>query len=418
LPNATVFGNQFSDLCLLAHQPEVHQTRKLACHRAVPIAASLALSLSKAKLAGITRVADVTGLDNIGIPVVMVVRPSSRSITVSQGKGLTLDNAFVSGLMESLEALHAERPALPVYLMQSREISADDSIDISALPCRIGSLFRPDLRIAWTEATDIKTGKSRLVPFELVHMDYTLPFPEGSGCFAMSSSGLASGNFLAEALIHGICELIERDALALASATNWNDMKTIPIGSIPWSGASELVKMVQSAGCTLALYDLTTDIGVPVIAAFLSGGSVSLSTASTAGGLGCHPDPGWACIRAITEAAQSRLTRLAGSRDDIRAEDYDLKAGSPSFVNSDVSVGDLPLSCSYQSLEADLREIMKRLSACGLHNVYAVDLSRAEIGVPVVRVIIPGLEPAPESGTKTGARAERARTCMTRVYCL
>jgi YcaO-like protein with predicted kinase domain len=42
---------------------------------------------------GITRIANVTGLDRIGIPVVMVCRPNSRSVSVSQGKGLTLDAA-------------------------------------------------------------------------------------------------------------------------------------------------------------------------------------------------------------------------------------------------------------------------------------------------------------------------------------
>ena len=54
---------------------------------------------------GITRIANVTGLDRLGIPVVMVCRPNSRSIAVSQGKGLDLDSAKASGLMEALRRL-------------------------------------------------------------------------------------------------------------------------------------------------------------------------------------------------------------------------------------------------------------------------------------------------------------------------
>ncbi|MHA1566275.1 MAG: hypothetical protein ACTSX7_13265, partial [Alphaproteobacteria bacterium] len=49
---------------------------------------------------GITRIANVTGLDTIGIPVVMVLRPNSRSVSVSQGKGFSLDDAKASGVME------------------------------------------------------------------------------------------------------------------------------------------------------------------------------------------------------------------------------------------------------------------------------------------------------------------------------
>src|SRR4051794_33639460 len=65
---------------------------------------------------GITRVANVTGLDSLGVPVVIVCRPNSRSLSVSQGKGLTLDAAKASGLMESIELYHAEHVALPMKL--------------------------------------------------------------------------------------------------------------------------------------------------------------------------------------------------------------------------------------------------------------------------------------------------------------
>ena len=62
---------------------------------------------------GITRLANVTGLDRVGIPVVMAMRPNSRSVAVSQGKGVDLDAAKASALMESVESWHAERIAHP-----------------------------------------------------------------------------------------------------------------------------------------------------------------------------------------------------------------------------------------------------------------------------------------------------------------
>jgi ribosomal protein S12 methylthiotransferase accessory factor len=73
---------------------------------------------------GITRIANVTGLDRIGIPVVMVCRPNARSIAVSQGKGLNLDAAKASGLMEAVETYHAEHITLPLLLGSYAELRA------------------------------------------------------------------------------------------------------------------------------------------------------------------------------------------------------------------------------------------------------------------------------------------------------
>src|SRR5919202_3278663 len=63
---------------------------------------------------GITRIADVTGLDTIGIPVALGIRPLARSLSVSQGKGQTSTLAKVSAAMESIELWHAEHAYPPV----------------------------------------------------------------------------------------------------------------------------------------------------------------------------------------------------------------------------------------------------------------------------------------------------------------
>jgi YcaO-like protein with predicted kinase domain len=78
-------------------------------HRLIPPAETLARLKPLLPQMGITRLANVTGLDTIGIPVVMSVRPCSRSLSVSQGKGLDLDSAKASAAMESIEGYHAER---------------------------------------------------------------------------------------------------------------------------------------------------------------------------------------------------------------------------------------------------------------------------------------------------------------------
>src|SRR5215475_8652615 len=70
---------------------------------------------------GITRVANVTGLDRIGIPVWLCVRPNSRCLSVSQGKGLTAELAQVAAVMESIEMYHAERVREPDLVATYRD---------------------------------------------------------------------------------------------------------------------------------------------------------------------------------------------------------------------------------------------------------------------------------------------------------
>jgi len=110
---------------------------------------------------GITRVANVTGLDRIGIPVVTVCRPNARSLAVSQGKGVDLDAATVSGLMEAAELYHAEHVELPLKLGSQAELqSSHRFVDIDRLPHVAGGRFHRDLVTLWVEGRDLVTDES------------------------------------------------------------------------------------------------------------------------------------------------------------------------------------------------------------------------------------------------------------------
>ena len=99
---------------------------------------------------GITRVANVTGLDWIGIPVAMVCRPNSRSVAVSQGKGVDYLSAQVSGLMEASELYHAETITLPLRLCSYEELRYQHNVvDVDQLPRIERSPFHPNLRVLW-----------------------------------------------------------------------------------------------------------------------------------------------------------------------------------------------------------------------------------------------------------------------------
>src|SRR5919202_1722884 len=77
-------------------------------HRTMAPEETLARIRPHASRMGITRLGNVTGLDRIGIPVAIAVSPNSRSVSVSQGKGLNREQAMASALMEACEGYHAE----------------------------------------------------------------------------------------------------------------------------------------------------------------------------------------------------------------------------------------------------------------------------------------------------------------------
>src|SRR5689334_3494323 len=87
---------------------------------------------------GITRLADLTGLDRIGLPVFAAIRPNSRSVATSQGKGLTHDAARAAALMEAAESWHAERIEGPLRLASINEMSGERLIELDRLPIRSG----------------------------------------------------------------------------------------------------------------------------------------------------------------------------------------------------------------------------------------------------------------------------------------
>jgi ribosomal protein S12 methylthiotransferase accessory factor len=369
---------------------------------------------------GITRVANVTGLDRIGIPVFMVIRPNSRGLAVSQGKGLDAAAAKASGIMESVEGFHAEFAQCPIRLETYRELSRFSNVaDPSSLPRSRDSQFTEHLLVPWTPAIDLFRDTEVYVPYELVHTNVTLPRMPGSGCFMLSSNGLASGNTIAEAAVHGLCELIERDALSLSLGRKDTLERRIDPGTIDDRDVLELLLTYERADMTTVLVDLTTDIGLPVIEAHIvdrTGDSVMKPIPGSRGS-GCHPDRSVAAVRALTEAAQVRLTGIAGSRDDkIRPEyHYEQRAEVIERQRAFALASGLRRdwraipSAARPTIEGDVELLLERLRAAGIPRVMLVDLSRTELPVSVVRVIAEALEPPAESPAyRPGERAKRA----------
>ncbi|WP_441291247.1 YcaO-like family protein [Sorangium sp. KYC3313] len=390
-------------------------------HRAVSPEETMARLRPLMPVMGITRVADVTGLDTLGVPVVMVTRPNARSLSVSQGKGLTLAAARASGLMEAVEHWHAERVQLPLKLGTVNELRFRHRlVDVSALPRLSISAFHDDLRLHWVIGMDLVAGAPTWVPFEVVHTDYSLPLLSASGCFVMSSNGLASGNHPLEAISHALCELIERDAATLwwLAGEEHHRRTMIDLSTVDDPSCRALLDGYERAGIEVYVWDITSDVGVPAFYCTLVDREPNPHRPiAPMGGYGCHPARGVALSRALTEAAQSRLTVITGARDDVRVAgngpDDDLEAArgflashggglaARSFLDAPDRAG--------ATLDDDVTWELDRLRAAGIDQIVAVDLTRPELGIPVVRMVVPGLEPLYDiPGYVPGSRARRS----------
>lgn len=371
---------------------------------------------------GITRIANITGLDRLGIPVVMACRPNSRSISVSQGKGYDLDAAKASAVMEAVETWHAEHICQPLRYCSREDLEQEGLViaDIARLPHLPETTLTPSTSICWIQGQDLVTDAPCWLPLELVATDYTLPGMPGCGYFPANTNGLASGNTLQEAICHGIYEVVERDAEAL-----WKQMplrkqrqRIVSRASINDPGCRMLLDKFSHAGITTRLWDVTSDVGIAAFVCLAAGAEDDWADPEF--GAGCHPAREVALSRALTEAAQARTTYIAGVRDDVGAWEYDPQQRLRRRIQSTAMLADNPelrnfpdiVSRSYDTMGEDLSWVLGQLQQAGIEQVLAVDLSKERLGLAVVRVVIPGLEGACGHGSIEYSPGERAKALL------
>jgi ribosomal protein S12 methylthiotransferase accessory factor len=370
---------------------------------------------------GITRLAEVTGLDYLGIPVIMACRPNSRALSVAQGKGLDLHAARASGFMECAETFHAENIELPTPFASRRILVRDRRvIDLGIVPQTHDFSASDRTELPWIEAEDLMGGGAIWIPFDLVHTDCRDPRGHESADFPICSNGLASGNHRLEAILSGLYEVIERDANALwALRPRASRAATrLDLASVDDPACRALIDRLAEAKMMLSVWDMTSDVGVAAFFVRLreGPGNTHLPLGAFCGA-GCHLSRGIALSRALTEAAQSRLTYISGSRDDLKRHNYDepVEQRLADYANKlwenripARRFADVPDTLR-QDFESDLAFLLGRLKAVGIEHACVVDLTRPEFGIPVVRLMVPGLELDPEDAPDymLGGRAQR-----------
>jgi ribosomal protein S12 methylthiotransferase accessory factor len=346
---------------------------------------------------GITRVASQTGLDRIGIPVWCAFAPNAKSIVIAQGKGLDHDAARVSAVMEAIERSVATQPGCAKTVATAADHLAEGGRlnMLDSLVARGHQPLEAQERVAWVKADDLVTGGSIWLPFDAVDFDRTRPLPR----FWQSSDGLASGNTLDEAVLHGLLERVERDALALwtVTATPRRFVRRINAARLPWPALAELHLAIDRAGLQLGLFDITTDLGIPCVAALLAPRDISaqMRHVDLTLGAGAALTPESAILRAILEAVQSRMTFIAGARDDLLPSVFEKKVEAAHLAAfmapADWRPEDMPCLTADGTCTA-ISEVIGQLLARNISELYAVELGHDWLPVSVVKVIAPQLE--------------------------
>lgn len=354
---------------------------------------------------GITRLATLTGLDRVGYPVVAAIRPTSRNLTVSMGKGATTERAQLSAIMEAAELHFSERPHAPLVDVQFSHMEPGSALDPSLLDGFESVSGAPDTPLDWLKGKDVHSGRDIWVPWQAISMDYSTKTGHSACAGNTSGTGLAAALSHDEAVLHGLCEVIERDNHAKWNALSDKErLKTlIDPASVSSDSVQSMRERISEAELHIWIWDVTGSSGIPSylveVLDYAPGAPVPFAQ-----GAATHLRAGVAVEKALAEALQVRLTYISGSRDDLDWSDYgdryDAVVGSRRWLQH------VPLQyrafCGDGEAESEnatvaIENLCLHLQRSGCRNVVVVPLSPEDNSVSVVKVIVPSLRDTPDA---------------------
>lgn len=339
---------------------------------------------------------------------------------IASGKGMTDSDSKRGAIVEALERYCAEqrRPGAivsgPASALDGPAIAPTEFVLYSDRQYESPGFRhrRPadDDELTWVRGSLLESGEEVYAPASLVYMNFVGPGGRERFTFP-NSSGLAGGSDLPSAVLAGLCELIERDAFMIT----W--LARLPAPRIDFSEthaiASEIARHYRRFGIETLAFDLTTDLGIPVVmaAAFDRSGALPAATV----GLGCHLDAETALDRAVMEVVQVRVGTLPRHRrsppagrveryEQVRTIDdhADLAADPARLGEFDFlldgarprKLADLPRHGG-GSVAADLAHCLRQLETAGSTAAY-VELTMPDLepfAIRIVRAIATGLQP-------------------------
>jgi ribosomal protein S12 methylthiotransferase accessory factor len=388
----------------------------LETHRSKSPADTLRFIEGMKETLGMKSFQDATSLDRIGLPVFTCwrIRPD-HSKTWHTGKGFTAVQAQVSLTMEGIERYCSEfreeyRNRLVLDSYRNLRKKGLAVLDPNTLILPQFSQYAPDDIYHWVSGHDLIGDEEILIPACAVYHPFHL---EDEPLINTHTDGIASGNTLEEAVFHALMEVIERDAWSIAKFSG-DPGDAVAIGDRPENRfLLDIVDKFNRAEIEIIAKDITSDIGIPVIAAFSR--DLKQEDMIPIDGFGAHLDPKVAMARALTEVATTRALFIQkygfdGLREDLPAyyfmdnaqEDFRFYAHAEKDL-ADMEVG------YHEDLLEDIKQSSGILQSHGYERLIVVDLTRTDVGLPTVRVIVPGMEAFCFDRTRKGPRLFRGR---------
>ena len=344
--------------------------------------------------------------------------------SMSAGKGTSDVQAKASGLCEGLErhsgVFRGDEPRRTARLSDLGEAGIDlreclmfsdkqyrERDATNARPSRFNFVphpFNPAAQIDWSPVWSLSRQEVRYLPTAFCYYDYPQP-KEQRFCLA-DSNGCAAGNTLEEAVLQGFLELVERDSVALW----WYNRVSRPgvdLESFAEPYVQDLVSYLATREREMYVLDLTSDLEIPVFAAWSRRTDV-LSPASDGAeqivlGFGSHLDAKIAMLRAVTEMNQMLSYLLQAPPDKVYSDHvtdqdtvhwlktatmenqpYLAPAAAPRRTAADYK------SALNDDVTQDVYDCQRLVERQGME-MLVLDQTRPEIGLPVVKVIVPGL---------------------------
>ena len=327
----------------------------------------------------------------------------------SFGKGSTAEQGEASALMEAIERYSGIFQGDEIRMMRrftdfppgdailpndvllfsdaqtlADQTSAEDSHETQTAP----PPFDPTARIEWSPVWSLRDQRFKYLPTSLLYFFYS-----GPAAFQADSNGCAAGNTLEEAIVQGFLELVERDSYAIWWY-NRLQRTEVDLSQFDDSYVRDLQTQLAESGRKLWVLDVTSDLGVPTYVAILhwmQNGQENIEFGS-----GAHFDKRIALLRALTELNQFLSIGLMGGGTGEKAS---LDGINPLRLSEHPFLipGGRPIRPGAGASSVPLHNTREQVDACvdiaarAGHDFLVLNQTRPDVGVPVVRVIVPGL---------------------------
>lgn len=387
----------------------------------------------------IPKVLRVDGIDCLGIPVYFSFSKKIDSDDIDYefthaGKGISPEEAECSAIFEAIERYSAKMDGREIFKV-GKENDINDAMSLKKFVVGDNIKQTENLVLEWTDVFEIENNHIRYVPANYVYFPYRPQSEKVKIVLPHDTNGLAAGNTITEAIIHAIYEVVEKDAFCIF--WNNNDIyQNVDITEFRNKKLCDLVDKLHENRIEFVIKDMTTDIGIPAYVALLD--CRSKEQPAFVYGSGAHLDPEVAILRALTEAIQLRVSQmiLLRYKPELRFRKVEgLGCDSHDIIENMISSSSVGLikpifkdnngktsinryeKYNLTTLDECLQIVVNKISCAGFEVLYK-NIERENVGMPAVRVIIPGLQP---SNGLPSRRSDRLREVpkyvVSNYYC-